>query len=179
MKYRYLVAALLCTAACQRATVAGHTPVQHQEIHTASGQTILAGHTALSELRGPVCSSWFIPSYEAYNADGLLVKELGHLLKHKRMDIFLGSWCGDSRREVPRMVRLLKDAGMDTSRIALIFVDNRKETYKQSPQHEEQGRDIRRVPTFILYDSRNRELGRIVESPKVSLEADMVSILRK
>lgn len=108
-----------------------------------------------------------------------MVNELSHLLKHKRMDIFLGSWCGDSRREVPRMIRLLKDAGMDTSRIALIFVDNRKETYKQSPQHEEQGRDIRRVPTFILYNSRNRELGRIVESPKVSLEADMVSILSK
>jgi predicted Zn-dependent protease len=67
---------------------------------------------------------------------------------------------------------------MDTSRLALIFVDNSTGTYKQSPQHEEAGKNIHHVPSFIIYDDK-KELGRIIESPLTSLEKDLLAILQQ
>ena len=43
---------------------------------------------------------------------------------------------------------------------------------------EEVGKNIHRVPTFIFLHG-NKEIGRIVESPVVSLEKDMIAILEK
>jgi hypothetical protein len=50
--------------------------------------------------------------------------------------------------------------------------------YKQSPEHEEAGRKILRVPTLII-ESGGHEWGRIIELPVVSLERDLLRILRK
>jgi hypothetical protein len=40
------------------------------------------------------------------------------------------------------------------------------------------GKNILRVPTLII-EEKNKEMGRIVEYPVVSLERDMLSIVRK
>jgi hypothetical protein len=50
--------------------------------------------------------------------------------------------------------------------------------YKKSPGHEEEGRQIIRVPTMII-EGVTVELGRIIEFPVVSLEKDLLRILRK
>ena len=67
--------------------------------------------------------------------------------------------------------------GFDTSRLQLIFVDYAASAYKQSPQHEEAGKNIHHVPTMIFYDDK-KEKGRIIESPKISLEKDLLEILQ-
>src|SRR5476649_784326 len=175
MKNIFMVAAILLAAACQRATVPVTTPIVNTEIKRESGPVLL-GHASHSMLQQPDYKTWFDKSYDAYTVDTPAVKQLQHGLKHRSMEIFLGSWCGDSKREVPRMLKILQDAGMDTTYISLVFVDNNLATYKQSPQHEEKNSNIHRVPTFIIYDG-SKELGRIVESPVVSLEKDMLSIL--
>ena len=41
------------------------------------------------------------------------------------------------------------------------------------------GLDIQSVPTFIVYDKKGKELGRIVEHPKTTLEGDLLAILQK
>jgi tetratricopeptide (TPR) repeat protein len=70
----------------------------------------------------------------------------------------------------------MKDCGIRQSQIQLVMVDNHDSTYKQSPGHEETGLNIHRVPTIIVYQNRS-ELGRIVESPIISLERDLLAIL--
>jgi tetratricopeptide (TPR) repeat protein len=129
-------------------------------------------------LSTPVCNSWFQPQYDSYTPDAATVNQLRPFVKQVRIDIFLGSWCGDSRRETPRMVKLLHDAGMDTARIQLYFVDNSATAYKQSIGREERGKSIHHVPSFIVYDQQ-KELGRIIESPRESLEKDLLKILNK
>lgn len=180
MKYRFMVAAVMVMAiACHRATLpAITTPLNNTEVTNANGQTILLGHASLSVFQKPGYKNWFDEFYQSYSVDSALANRITPLLKNKRMDIFLGSWCADSKREVPRMLKILEKAGMDTGKITLVFVDNATNTYKQSPQHEERGRGIHHVPTFILYDAAG-EMGRIVESPEVSLEKDLLSILQK
>jgi thiol-disulfide isomerase/thioredoxin len=177
MKNIFVAVLLLCAVACNRVLLPSGTPVINTEIKNANGQLILAGHASPAVMQWPNYKGWFEPAYNSYATDNNSVAELKPLLKGRTMEIFLGSWCGDSRREVPRMLKILEQAGLDTSRLALIFVDNAAASYKQSPQHEEKGKDIRRVPTFILYQGKT-ELGRIVESPVVSLEKDLLSILR-
>ena len=48
--------------------------------------------------------------------------------------------------------------------------------YKQSPEHEEAGLNIHRVPTVIFYKN-GKEINRIVEHPIETFEADIQNII--
>jgi hypothetical protein len=76
------------------------------------------------------------------------------------------------------MLKILEAAGFDTSNLGIVCVSNEFDMYKKSPQGEELGKNIQRVPTLIVYE-KNKEIGRIIESPVLSLERDLLSILRK
>ena len=86
--------------------------------------------------------------------------------------IVMGIWCPDSRREVPRFMKVIDAWKFPAAKLTFIGVDDAK----QSPVGEYLKLDIQRVPTFILYKN-NIEAGRIIENPKTSLEQDMVDIL--
>lgn len=179
MYYRILlfVAVLFIALSCHRGTVASHTPYANTEMKNAKGDTILLGHCALAELQKPRYRQWFQASYNGYTIDSVTVARLQPLLAGKTIEVFLGTWCGDSRREVPRLVKILEAAHFDTAQLRLIFVNNAIDAYKQSPAHEEAGKLIHRVPTIIVY--KGKELGRIVESPVASLEKDLLQILSR
>jgi hypothetical protein len=88
--------------------------------------------------------------------------------------IVLATWCGDSKEQLPRFFRILDDIGFPTERVSLICVDGRKQcdTPDVLPLH------IERVPTFIFYKGC-REIGRIIETPVVTLEADFLAIIER
>ncbi|WP_147313843.1 TlpA family protein disulfide reductase [Deminuibacter soli] len=179
MRYNILLcaAAIVMAAACHRATVTAVTPYANTEIRNAKGDTILAGHCATDMLLQPHYRQWFQQSYNSYAVDSATALQLQPLLAGKTIEVFLGTWCGDSRREVPRLIKLLQVAAFDTSHLHLVFVDNAPGTYKQSPAHEEKGKLIHHVPTIIVYDKK--ELGRVVETPVVSLEKDLLRIVKE
>jgi hypothetical protein len=119
---------------------------------------------------------WFNKNYDSYNVDSITANKLKPLLKQQHFDIYLGTWCGDSRREVPRMLKVLDYCGVKPVNIRLIMVDNHDSTYKQSPTHEERGKNIHRVPDLLIYHDKN-EINRIVESPVASIEKDLLQIM--
>ncbi len=172
----YMSLLLIASIACHRASLPATTPIINAEIQNERKQTILAGHCSVSILQIRNYKEWFDKSYNAYQVDTNTTEQLEPLLPGKTIEIFMGSWCGDSKREVPRLYKILQQAGMDTNHVQLILVDNSLKTYKQSPQHEEQGKNIHHVPTIIVYDG-DKEKGRIIESPVVSLEKDLLAIL--
>ena len=88
--------------------------------------------------------------------------------------VVLGTWCPDSRREVPRFLHVLDLWKFPAEKVTFIGVDN----LKLSPVGEYDQLDIQRVPTFILYKN-NIEAGRIIENPLTSLEQDIVNILTR
>jgi tetratricopeptide (TPR) repeat protein len=124
-----------------------------------------------------IYNEWYIRNYNAYKVDTATAIQLQPLLNNTTIEIFLGSWCGDSKREVPRMMKILETANFDTSNVKLIFVNNDDEQYKQSPQGEEKNKFIHHVPTFIVYNNNNKEVNRIVETPIESLEKDLLNIV--
>ncbi len=172
IKYFICLTAVSSMIACSHRIIPSAAPYTNTEVQD-NGATILIGHCSLNMMQKENYKEWYNFSFNSYRIDSATTNQLKPLLKKKTMEIFLGSWCDDSRREVPRMFKILNYAGFDTTHIQLIFVNHAK----QSPQHEEQGKHITNVPTFIVYDHK-KEMGRIVESPKLSLEKDLLTILQ-
>ncbi len=140
------------------------------------GKPMLLGTCTQSALKKDPFKEWYNKNYEGYKVNDTITEMIKPLTNGKSFLLFMGTWCGDSKREIPRMYKIMKACGVKRSQIKLVMVDNHDSTYKQSPGHEEMGLNIHRVPTFIVYES-NKELGRIVESPVVSLEKDLFAIL--
>ena len=93
---------------------------------------------------------------------------------HEGVDIIvvMGTWCGDSKREVPRFLKIVDLASIPARQIKFYGVDRTKKSSDGVTDRYK----IDRVPTFIFF-KRGKEIGRVVESPHNSLEEDMLSIL--
>ena len=154
------------------------TPIINLEKKIADQTPILLGRCSISAFKNEPYNSWFQKNYNAHTIDSQRLDSIKPLLRKKKIDIFLGTWCGDSKWEVPRILKILEAAGFDTSNLGIVCVSNEFDMYKKSPQGEELGKNIQRVPTLIVYE-KNKEIGRIIESPVLSLERDLLSILRK
>jgi thiol-disulfide isomerase/thioredoxin len=90
----------------------------------------------------------------------------------ERVVVVFGGWCGDSKREVPRFLKLAAAAGIPADSVLLYAVDRTKKGADGVPQRYA----IEKVPTFIV-EKNGVEVGRIVESPKVTLASDFLQIL--
>jgi thiol-disulfide isomerase/thioredoxin len=137
---------------------------------------ILYGTISKDSLQQAPYNKWFNKNYADYTTDGQVKKQLEALsLKGITIEIIMGTWCGDSKREVPRFLKILEDINFDNSKIKIIGVGNGDSLYKQSPQGEEKGKGIFRVPVFIIYKN-GVETGRINEFAAASLERDFLAI---
>ncbi|QEC42701.1 thioredoxin family protein [Pseudobacter ginsenosidimutans] len=150
----------------------------NQIIRDAQGNPDLYGQTTEEGLQQAPFSNWYLPQYNSYTPDSSVLAALRPELRNKTMQIFMATWCGDSKREVPRMLKLLHLCGVPPTAIGIINTGRGDHDYKQSPTHEERGKNIHRVPTFIVYQN-GKEINRIVESPVQSLEKDLLSILHR
>jgi thiol-disulfide isomerase/thioredoxin len=140
------------------------------------GNLILLGKTTRERLARAPFDAWYTKNFESYVVDSATASQVKPHLRNKRFVLFMGTWCGDSRREVPRMYKILDYCRVKPTQIQLINLNNSDTAYKQSPQHEEQGLNIRRVPTLLIFEDQ-REVGRVVESPVASLEKDLLAIV--
>ncbi|MGB3773776.1 MAG: thioredoxin family protein [Leeuwenhoekiella sp.] len=132
---------------------------------------MLVGKIEREQLEDGEYNEWFKPRYEAYEVSDIDAKSLTNLMSGVDVTIVMGTWCPDSRREVPNFYKIMDNLNL-SSTIELIAVDRSKIT----PQGFTSGLKIQRVPTFI-FTKDNTELGRIVEYPIESLEKDMIKIL--
>lgn len=120
--------------------------------------------------------SWFQKNYDAYLTNDNVIKQCKDSLKNYTIKVFYGTWCGDSRRELPRFYKVLDKANVKETQIEAVAVDRKPEAYKASPNGEEKGLNIHRVPTFIFYKNR-KEVNRIVEYPRQDFERDIHKIV--
>lgn len=115
---------------------------------------------------------YFKSQYDIYKPADSYIKKLEEVIDDFEVTIVLGTWCSDSQREVPRFFKVLNDAGYNDRRVKVIAVDKMKQAIVVdiSDMH------IQRVPTFIIYKD-NKEVGRIIETPKGSLEKNLWNIV--
>lgn len=110
--------------------------------------------------------------FDAYRADSSALEKLKPLAAQPGLTVlvFLGTWCGDSRREVPVFLKVASQAGFPSTSIALHGVDVAK---KMDGGLIEQYQ-VKRVPTFVVLKD-GQEIGRITEYVKTTMENDLAT----
>lgn len=144
---------------------------QEKKVAQKNAQGDLVGYAKKSSFQDPSYNRWFTPKYENYKPDAATIKALKKSLKGVTIKGFMGTWCGDSKRETPHFYRILEDAGFNFKNLELITVNRSKRT----PDNLQKGLNIIKVPTFIFYKD-GKEIGRYVEYARESLEKDMLKI---
>jgi thiol-disulfide isomerase/thioredoxin len=117
-------------------------------------------------------NSWCNNRMETYAADQETIDALKLALKDVEIRAYMGTWCGDSKRETPQFYNILEAAYFDMDQLTMITVDRSK----KRPVNLVSDYNIQRVPTFIFYRN-GTEIGRYVERPRESLEKDMLKIV--
>lgn len=139
------------------------------------GNKMLIGGVDETAFHKEPFSTWYLSEYESYRPDAETIKNFKRKLKRYRLEVFMGSWCEDSKREYPRLMKILHEAKFPENRIVTYAVNENKKSF----YGEELGKDIRFVPTIIFYRG-GKEVGRIVESPvSGSLEQDILMIVNE
>ncbi len=151
---------------------------KEQYYTTSKGSKHLTGPFQLEILKtDSVYSQWFNSGYESYQLDESPTNWVKNL-KGLEVDIYLGTWCGDSKNWVPKFVKTWDELGLkgkDLSFTALYGYVDGETLYKQGPNGEEVGKNIHRVPTFI-FKKDGKEIARIVETPVNDLTTDLAQI---
>lgn len=134
---------------------------------------------AQDELLGPLSRESILeqhPDWQAvaaaYQPKPDCVEKLRALAREVKIEIYLGTWCSDSKDHVSAFFKVMEMADTPLVRTACVGIPEEKG--KRAAYY--QGRDIVKLPTFLIFVD-GREVGRIVETPERSVEEDLVRIL--
>jgi thiol-disulfide isomerase/thioredoxin len=143
----------------------GPTPAPKPTIVPLTGPTTRAAieaHTGWEQLRA-----------QDYMPDAAAVATIRERANDAEVLIILGTWCSDTKRELPRFFKIMDQAGVPESKVTLIGVDRSKKDAEGLTEKWQ----IQFVPTFIFVRD-GRELGRIVETPNGTLEGNIAQVLQ-
>ena len=133
---------------------------------------MIVGECKRSVLQSDTFQIWFNKEYSDYKVDNATLDKVKPLLKNVKVTIILGTWCSDSRTQVPRFFKMMDYLKIKSKKIRLICIDRDK----KAPELNISEYKVTLVPTFIFYKN-GVEIGRIIESPLTSLEIDLLKLL--
>ncbi len=122
---------------------------------------------------------WFKKDYESYKPKSLSWNSIRDNRKHLSFIVIGGSWCDDTHLWLPKFLKTIEGAGVRQKNIRIYGVDRDKKfpgstRNKTAPETDYK---VDRVPVFIvLY--KDKEIGRITESVRNSVEDDILQILK-
>lgn len=154
-------AAILAFSACATTSPAGGE---------AKEENVLVGAVTREQVEAAV-PDWVQAEVEA-QPDAEAAQALGSLEPGAEVTVYLGTWCGDSRRELSRFWKALdQTGGVAPFEVRYVGVDRGK---KEPAAVKEDG--VLYLPTFIVRRG-GREVGRIVETSPHSVEQDLLALL--
>lgn len=113
----------------------------------------------------------------AYNKHQVTAEDrsaLQQLTQASELVIVFGSWCHDSQREVPRLLKLLDSANNSTIKVTLVAVGYNKQIPDDANPHQ---LAIKYTPTIFVLDKKGNELGRFIERPNSNWATDISELL--
>jgi thiol-disulfide isomerase/thioredoxin len=132
----------------------------------------LIGYVKKSSFLDKSYSQWFTRNYDSYKTEKAIISKIKKKIKKCKIKGFLGTWCGDSRREVPKLYKILEEVDFNLDNLEMVSLNRSKRT----PDNLQKGYNVVRIPTFIFYKN-GKEIGRFVEYSRESLEKDILKIL--
>lgn len=137
-------------------------------------QKILLGKIDREGLTKKPFKEWFTKEYDNYTPEAKTIEYLKtRVAENAEIIVVLATWCPDSRREVPRLYKILDEIEFDESKLTVIAVDR---DFRANDEDVAQYK-IERVPT-IMYKHYGYEAGRITETPKISIESDLAGFTK-
>lgn len=133
----------------------------------------LTGYYTWNEFRSK--AEWDLFVDEKYKPDAKYLDSL-HQLRISdslHMKLFLGTYCHDSKKWVPRFYKLKPT--LPISDIEIVSVD----TTKKDSRGYYKEVNLEKIPTFVFYNKAGTEVGRIVEKPKGGLEKQLYRVLKQ
>lgn len=148
----------------------------NREVDTPEYGKMLLGTQSLDQFQKDPYKTWYDENYNIYPIEKTALEGLKkEKLNSYNITVFLGTWCGDSKRNFPRLMKILDATKFPKNKLKIITV-NRK---KQSPNGEEVKYNITHVPTIII-EKYGKEIGRIIEEPETGyIEKDLLNIIKK
>lgn len=110
---------------------------------------------------------------ESYSSNLDIVSQLQAVNEEIQVEIFLGTWCPDCRQHVSAYFKIMDMVQNPLIRTTYIGIPRNRD----DRQKYIQGKDIERIPTFII-TIRGQEAGRIIETPQTSVEEDIWKIIQ-
>ena len=139
-----------------------------------NNQKVLVGRCNKAGLTAGTYGVYFESQYDYYHPSGKYVGKLQEKINQVDIKIVFGTWCSDSKVQVPRFYKILDLAGFNEKKLTIIGVNRDKNAVSMNIEDM----NVVLVPTFIVYQ-HGKELGRIIETPKKTLEKDLWKIVSK
>lgn len=143
-----------------------------QAQHSMTSETILSGKIKRTDLINNF--HWFNEGYHLYKPSKKTIEQLAPYADGLSFIVVMGTWCSDSREHVPPFYQVVDQLHIPESSIDLVAVDRKK----QGAHMDISLLKIEYVPTFIVY-YKGKEIGRIVEDTKKSIEKDLLELLQQ
>lgn len=127
---------------------------------TPLSDTTEARGTATSS-RADIIKEWpqFDQALAGAAVSDALVQKFASVKSPLEIKMFIGTWCGDTRRELPALLKAIEDAKNAQISYSFILMDHSK----NSASGQEKVYEVSRLPSFIFIQN-GKELGRFVES---------------
>jgi hypothetical protein len=136
-------------------------------------QEILIGPVTLQGLNSGEFGRVFWENYSTYFPDSSVIKSISINENEFHFKLIMGTWCGDSKEQVPRFYKILDLLKYNSSDVEVLCLDRK---FKEKSIEAKQ-LNITKIPTIIVLKN-NTEIGRIIETPSNTLEKDLFSILK-
>ncbi len=163
-----LAAGLLLTAVAGAQRAAGSEPKSDKEAPVLIGEVT---RETVESFAPDWVEAEVSSQPEAEAAQALAAVEPG-----AEIEVYFGSWCDDSRREVPRFWKALDQSGGDPAALPFKLRYVAVDRAKKEPAGEIAAGDVRYLPTFVVRRG-GKEVGRIVETSPHGVEKDLCSLL--
>ena len=174
---------LVVSGLCFAASDSGNFNFERKSPGAWYGEANMIGQVNRDGFNRAPYSKWFDSEYDHYQPNKNIVNYLAQgraeNLGELEITVFMGTWCSDSKMQVPRLYKFLDQVGFDEGKLSVHAVDIRPETFRKTLDGvAEKDMNIFRVPTIIV-KRNNQELGRIVEAPLTTLELDLMNIIKE
>lgn len=136
-----------------------------------TGQIIFVGRCTFDDLADEASFDWLRMGSDGYNPDAAKIDSLKKILPTCQLVIFMGTWCEDTQNLLPKLYKTMLYSHCYTN--YKMYAVNRN---KISKNNEQEPFKVVTVPTIIV-QKNGVEIGRIVETTKVSIEDDLLKIV--
>lgn len=161
----------LCMLASMSAYAQGEYDISKDDV---TGATIFKGKCTADDLNKEASFDWYRKGIKSYKPNKMKLLVLNQYLRHYDLLVFMGTWCDDSHNIIPKLMKVMKETDYPSEQFTLYGVDRAKTT-KGNIQEQYK---ITMVPTIIVLKN-DKEVGRITETLKESVEADLADIVQR